>query len=520
MTVFDGQLYSRRARHAAPRLCRHAATAPRRSRSRARRRSATRASSRSPARASTSRDRSRARPGAVGDRRAGAAPRLVRDIRPGPEDSGVAQLTAVGSTLFFVAHDGRHGIELWKSDGTPDGTVLVKTSVPARRLAAHLSGRGRRVALLRRRRRRAAPSSGGATAPSRTRSSWRTSAGPGRLRRGLPGVDRQLGLLLCDERSDGRSCGAATRATAPPRWSASAAGSRRLVAQPPHAHRRSPLFLGRRRRSTTAALAHRWNGGGTERSVRHSTPSGWPIRAGSRVRRRVAFAARDAGGKERLWLLDAAGRCAASSRRALSRRPAGRKSRAVRGFHGRSRRSSGLGARTYEPRSFRRARVLAVVEEILARLREGVGRRLTRGQREVEQPLEELGLRSGVGVAAGFVNVTVVPTGTCMCVGNSRGRRRIVGNPAARATCRCCESDVDPADRIARDRPAERRRLRRRLLRNLHRTELERDQAVAERHARGGAGAVRNAGALRQDRDVLLAFDLVGDRAALIAAPV
>ena len=35
-------------------------------------------------------------------------------------------LTAVGNTLYFQAYDGTNGIELWKSDGTAAGTVMVK----------------------------------------------------------------------------------------------------------------------------------------------------------------------------------------------------------------------------------------------------------------------------------------------------------------------------------------------------------------------------------------------------------
>ena len=35
-----------------------------------------------------------------------------------------------GSTLFFTANDGIHGPELWKSDGTEAGTVLVKNINP------------------------------------------------------------------------------------------------------------------------------------------------------------------------------------------------------------------------------------------------------------------------------------------------------------------------------------------------------------------------------------------------------
>mgnify|MGYP002632997967 CR=1 FL=1 len=38
-------------------------------------------------------------------------------------------LTAVGSTLLFAANDGDHGQELWRSDGTAAGTVIVKDIV-------------------------------------------------------------------------------------------------------------------------------------------------------------------------------------------------------------------------------------------------------------------------------------------------------------------------------------------------------------------------------------------------------
>lgn len=51
---------------------------------------------------------------------------LVRNIRPGSSSSSPFDLTAVGTTLFFSAREDNFGRELWESDGTAGGTQLVK----------------------------------------------------------------------------------------------------------------------------------------------------------------------------------------------------------------------------------------------------------------------------------------------------------------------------------------------------------------------------------------------------------
>jgi uncharacterized repeat protein (TIGR01451 family) len=55
---------------------------------------------------------------------------LVKDINPGPAGSGPSDLFPVGSVVFFSADDGVAGRELWRSDGTAAGTVRVKDILP------------------------------------------------------------------------------------------------------------------------------------------------------------------------------------------------------------------------------------------------------------------------------------------------------------------------------------------------------------------------------------------------------
>lgn len=58
---------------------------------------------------------------------------LVKDINPnnnGSSSQHIDLLAGVGNTLYFSADDGVHGVELWKTDGTAAGTVMVKDVLP------------------------------------------------------------------------------------------------------------------------------------------------------------------------------------------------------------------------------------------------------------------------------------------------------------------------------------------------------------------------------------------------------
>lgn len=55
---------------------------------------------------------------------------LVRDIFPGVNGSSPAGLTPLGTTIIFRAQDDSRGDELWRTDGTQVGTVLVKDISP------------------------------------------------------------------------------------------------------------------------------------------------------------------------------------------------------------------------------------------------------------------------------------------------------------------------------------------------------------------------------------------------------
>ncbi len=57
----------------------------------------------------------------------------MKDVHPGGGDRlppFYGGLTEAGGRVFFPTDDGSHGFELWVSDGTPEGTVMVEDITP------------------------------------------------------------------------------------------------------------------------------------------------------------------------------------------------------------------------------------------------------------------------------------------------------------------------------------------------------------------------------------------------------
>lgn len=65
---------------------------------------------------------------------------IVRDINPGRPDAALYipdfMLTKAGESLFFRASDGVSDTELWTSDGTEEGTRMVRDVAPGSAVSA------------------------------------------------------------------------------------------------------------------------------------------------------------------------------------------------------------------------------------------------------------------------------------------------------------------------------------------------------------------------------------------------
>lgn len=55
---------------------------------------------------------------------------MVKDIYPGYYSSGVSSITSFNGKIYFVAYDGINGNEVWQSDGTAQGTKMLKDIFP------------------------------------------------------------------------------------------------------------------------------------------------------------------------------------------------------------------------------------------------------------------------------------------------------------------------------------------------------------------------------------------------------
>ncbi|HWZ03988.1 MAG TPA: hypothetical protein VNX40_10305, partial [Mucilaginibacter sp.] len=53
---------------------------------------------------------------------------LVKDINAGNNGSGISSICIFNGKAYFAAYDGVHGIQLWQCDGTTNGTLMVKNT--------------------------------------------------------------------------------------------------------------------------------------------------------------------------------------------------------------------------------------------------------------------------------------------------------------------------------------------------------------------------------------------------------
>ncbi len=65
---------------------------------------------------------------------------LLKDINPGPDSSAVQFFQPFSNMVLFSANDGSHGIETWKTNGTAAGTTILKDIHPGAPGSAPLFG--------------------------------------------------------------------------------------------------------------------------------------------------------------------------------------------------------------------------------------------------------------------------------------------------------------------------------------------------------------------------------------------
>ena len=137
----------------------------------------------------------------------------VKDINPGEGSSSAEMFVTFNGVVYFRANDGSHRIELWRTDGTPEGTSLVADLRPgvANAVPGEITIAG--GSLFMRSRKRPARRFSRATAPRPERCCWSTQipARPEALSvRPCQGTSSRSATSFCSLRRIGKramSCG-------------------------------------------------------------------------------------------------------------------------------------------------------------------------------------------------------------------------------------------------------------------------------------------------------------------------